>query len=107
MPDSATSGLGQEQTRSGRASELTLNCYQAGTPTRVGGGLPRMLLHGGGPWAVRSSLGAALPGFAQDVHSGHWAQLEVAEEFREVVSAFSARHSERPSGGTSAGKEQT
>ncbi|CAB4705961.1 MAG: alpha/beta fold hydrolase [Actinobacteria bacterium] len=49
------------------SGDLTINYYEAGTPTEVGGGLPFVLLHGGGPGASAwSNFGSALPGFAQD-----------------------------------------
>ena len=53
--------------RSAKAGEITLNYYEAGEPTAIGGGLPLVMLHGGGPGASAwSNFGAALPGFAQD-----------------------------------------
>ncbi|GAB2860370.1 4,5:9,10-diseco-3-hydroxy-5,9,17-trioxoandrosta-1(10),2-diene-4-oate hydrolase [Nocardioides pacificus] len=63
----------QETTRrSAKAGDLTLNYYEAGE-SRVGpdgplgGGLPLVMLHGGGPGASAwSNFGAALPGFAED-----------------------------------------
>jgi len=67
--------FGKEATRrSGKAGDLTLNYYEAGeastsstTGVPVGGGLPLVMLHGGGPGASAwSNFGAALPGFAQD-----------------------------------------
>lgn len=58
--------------RSAKAGDLTLNYYEAGE-SRVGvegplgGGLPLVMLHGGGPGASAwSNFGAALPGFAED-----------------------------------------
>jgi 4,5:9,10-diseco-3-hydroxy-5,9,17-trioxoandrosta-1(10),2-diene-4-oate hydrolase len=58
--------LSKEATRrSAKAGDLTLNYYEAGQPTEVGGGLPLLMLHGGGPGASAwSNFGAALPGFA-------------------------------------------
>ena len=60
--------LDRESTRrSAKAGELTLNYYEAGEPTSVGGGLPLVMLHGGGPGASAwSNFGSALPGFAED-----------------------------------------
>ena len=53
--------------RSSKAGDITLNYYEAGEPTEVGGGLPLVMLHGGGPGASAwSNFGAALPGFAAD-----------------------------------------
>ena len=62
------SGLDRESTRrSAKAGDLTLNYYEAGEPTSVGGGLPLVMLHGGGPGASAwSNFGSALPGFAED-----------------------------------------
>ena len=51
--------------RSAKAGDLTLNYYEAGRPTEVGGGLPLVMLHGGGPGASAwSNFGSALPTFA-------------------------------------------
>jgi 4,5:9,10-diseco-3-hydroxy-5,9,17-trioxoandrosta-1(10),2-diene-4-oate hydrolase len=51
---------------SAKAGDLTLNYYDAGQPTEVGGGLPLVMLHGGGPGASAwSNFGSALPGFAE------------------------------------------
>ena len=48
------------------AGESTLNYYEAGDPTPTGGGLPLVMLHGGGPGASAwSNFGSALPGFAE------------------------------------------
>ncbi|MGN0064693.1 MAG: 4,5:9,10-diseco-3-hydroxy-5,9,17-trioxoandrosta-1(10),2-diene-4-oate hydrolase [Nocardioides sp.] len=53
--------------RSAQVRGVTLNYYEAGQPTEVGGGLPLVMLHGGGPGASAwSNFGAALPGFAAD-----------------------------------------
>jgi len=50
--------------RSAKAGDITLNYYEAGEST-VGGGLPLIMLHGGGPGASSwSNFGPALPGFA-------------------------------------------
>ncbi|WP_309649148.1 4,5:9,10-diseco-3-hydroxy-5,9,17-trioxoandrosta-1(10),2-diene-4-oate hydrolase [Nocardioides sp.] len=56
----------QEATRrSAKAGEITLNYYEAGVTTGLGGGLPLVMLHGGGPGASAwSNFGRALPGFA-------------------------------------------
>ena len=46
---------------------LTLNYYEAGQPTALGGGLPPVMLPGGGPGASAwSNFGSALPGCAED-----------------------------------------
>ena len=58
--------------RSAKAGDITLNYYEAGpsagsgTAGAIGGGLPFVMLHGGGPGASAwSNFGAALPRFAQ------------------------------------------
>jgi 4,5:9,10-diseco-3-hydroxy-5,9,17-trioxoandrosta-1(10),2-diene-4-oate hydrolase len=51
--------------RSAKARNVTLNYYEAGEPTEVGGGLPLVMLHGGGPGASAwSNFGPSLPRFA-------------------------------------------
>ena len=51
--------------RSGKAGQLTLNYHEAGEATAIGGGLPLVMLHGGGPGASAwSNFGPALPHFA-------------------------------------------
>jgi 4,5:9,10-diseco-3-hydroxy-5,9,17-trioxoandrosta-1(10),2-diene-4-oate hydrolase len=51
---------------SAKAGDLTLNYYEAGQPSGVGGGLPLVMLHGGGPGASAwSNFGSALPAFAE------------------------------------------
>ena len=51
--------------RSAKARDITLNYYEAGEPTELGGGLPLVMLHGGGPGASAwSNFGPALPRFA-------------------------------------------
>jgi 4,5:9,10-diseco-3-hydroxy-5,9,17-trioxoandrosta-1(10),2-diene-4-oate hydrolase len=46
--------------------ELALAYYEAGEPTDLGGGLPLVMLHGGGPGASSwSNFGPALPQFAE------------------------------------------
>jgi 4,5:9,10-diseco-3-hydroxy-5,9,17-trioxoandrosta-1(10),2-diene-4-oate hydrolase len=51
--------------RSAKAGDLTLGYHEAGSPTDVGGGLPLVMLHGGGPGASAwSNFGSALPAFA-------------------------------------------
>lgn len=61
--------LSKEATRrSAKAGDLTLNYYEASpeTPSGIGGGLPLVMLHGGGPGASAwSNFGTALPAFAQ------------------------------------------
>ena len=49
------------------AGAITLNYHEAGEPTGLGGGLPLVMLHGGGPGASAwSNFGSALPGFAEN-----------------------------------------
>jgi 4,5:9,10-diseco-3-hydroxy-5,9,17-trioxoandrosta-1(10),2-diene-4-oate hydrolase len=67
MAPSATNLTREGLQRTAKAGQLTLAYYEAGSPTDVGGGLPLVMLHGGGPGASSwSNFGAALPGFAQD-----------------------------------------
>jgi 4,5:9,10-diseco-3-hydroxy-5,9,17-trioxoandrosta-1(10),2-diene-4-oate hydrolase len=53
--------------KSAKAGDITLNYYEAGESRQeVGGGLPFVMLHGGGPGASAwSNFGSALPRFAQ------------------------------------------
>jgi 4,5:9,10-diseco-3-hydroxy-5,9,17-trioxoandrosta-1(10),2-diene-4-oate hydrolase len=63
----ATAGPWAKETtaRSAKAGDLTLNYHEAGEPTESGGGLPLVMLHGGGPGASAwSNFGPALPRFA-------------------------------------------
>jgi 4,5:9,10-diseco-3-hydroxy-5,9,17-trioxoandrosta-1(10),2-diene-4-oate hydrolase len=62
-----------EVQKSAKAGGITLNYYEAGVSTSstdgtpLGGGLPLVMLHGGGPGASAwSNFGSALPGFASD-----------------------------------------
>jgi 4,5:9,10-diseco-3-hydroxy-5,9,17-trioxoandrosta-1(10),2-diene-4-oate hydrolase len=56
-----------EVQKSAKAGGITLNYYEAGAGSDLGGGLPLVMLHGGGPGASAwSNFGAALPGFAAD-----------------------------------------
>ncbi|WP_244928389.1 4,5:9,10-diseco-3-hydroxy-5,9,17-trioxoandrosta-1(10),2-diene-4-oate hydrolase [Nocardioides sp. W7] len=66
--------LSQESVRrSAKARDITLNYYEAGEPGATGGGLPLVMLHGGGPGASAwSNFGRALPHFA-----GHFRTLLV------------------------------
>lgn len=65
MP-SDVSALSKESVQhSAKAGDLTLNYYEAGQSTSIGGGLPLVMLHGGGPGASAwSNFGSALPTFA-------------------------------------------
>jgi 4,5:9,10-diseco-3-hydroxy-5,9,17-trioxoandrosta-1(10),2-diene-4-oate hydrolase len=52
--------------RTAKADDLTLHYHEAGEVTDVGGGLPLVMLHGGGPGASAwSNFGSALPRFAE------------------------------------------
>jgi 4,5:9,10-diseco-3-hydroxy-5,9,17-trioxoandrosta-1(10),2-diene-4-oate hydrolase len=66
---SATEVFSKESVRrSAKAGDLTLNYYEAGPeqPTGIGGDLPLVMLHGGGPGASAwSNFGSALPGLAR------------------------------------------
>ncbi|MGZ4497730.1 MAG: 4,5:9,10-diseco-3-hydroxy-5,9,17-trioxoandrosta-1(10),2-diene-4-oate hydrolase [Nocardioides sp.] len=61
-----TQTLTRESTRrSAKAGDLTLSYHEAGSGTDAGGGLPLVMLHGGGPGASAwSNFGPALPRFA-------------------------------------------
>ena len=55
----------QSTHRTATVGDLTLGYYEAGEATDAGGGLPLVMLHGGGPGASAwSNFGPALPGFA-------------------------------------------
>jgi 4,5:9,10-diseco-3-hydroxy-5,9,17-trioxoandrosta-1(10),2-diene-4-oate hydrolase len=60
----------QSVQKSAKAGDITLNYYEAGPSAgsaTVGGGLPLVMLHGGGPGASAwSNFGRALPHFAAD-----------------------------------------
>jgi 4,5:9,10-diseco-3-hydroxy-5,9,17-trioxoandrosta-1(10),2-diene-4-oate hydrolase len=60
----------EEVRRSSKAGDITLNYYEAGPEggtSGLGGGLPLVMLHGGGPGASSwSNFGPALPHFAAD-----------------------------------------
>ncbi len=57
----------QDTARSAKAGAFSLNYHEAGSPTGLGGGLPLVMLHGGGPGASAwSNFGACLPRFAED-----------------------------------------
>ena len=60
------SELTRESTsRFAKAGDLTLHYHEAGQPTEVGGGLPLVMLHGGGPGASAwSNFGSSLERFA-------------------------------------------
>lgn len=60
------SELTRESTsRFAKAGDLTLHYHEAGAPTEVGGGLPLVMLHGGGPGASAwSNFGSSLERFA-------------------------------------------
>jgi 4,5:9,10-diseco-3-hydroxy-5,9,17-trioxoandrosta-1(10),2-diene-4-oate hydrolase len=55
----------QSTSRFAKAGDLTLHYHEAGAPTEVGGGLPLVMLHGGGPGASAwSNFGSSLERFA-------------------------------------------
>ncbi|MDQ6642105.1 MAG: alpha/beta fold hydrolase [Actinomycetota bacterium] len=57
----------QVKTESG---QLTLNYHEAGEATEIGGGLPLVMLHGGGPGASSwGNFGTCLPLFADRFHT--------------------------------------
>jgi 4,5:9,10-diseco-3-hydroxy-5,9,17-trioxoandrosta-1(10),2-diene-4-oate hydrolase len=55
----------ESTSRFAKAGDLTLHFHEAGEPTDVGGGLPLVMLHGGGPGASAwSNFGSSLERFA-------------------------------------------
>src|SRR6476620_9915260 len=53
--------------RTAKAGDITLHYHEAGEATDAGGGLPLVMLHGGGPGASAwSNFGACLEAFAAD-----------------------------------------
>jgi 4,5:9,10-diseco-3-hydroxy-5,9,17-trioxoandrosta-1(10),2-diene-4-oate hydrolase len=57
----------EDSARSAKAGAFSLNYHEAGEPTDLGGGLPLVMLHGGGPGASAwSNFGACLERFAAD-----------------------------------------
>ncbi len=62
------SDLTKESTaRTAKAGDVTLGYHEAGTVTDLGGGLPLVMLHGGGPGASAwSNFGSCLGAFAED-----------------------------------------
>ena len=80
--------------RSAKAGDITLNYYEAGEPTDVGGGLPFVLLHGGGPGASAwSNFGTALPRFAQSFRTLLVDQPGFGQSDKPEVTANYFRHS--------------
>lgn len=57
----------ESTSRTAKAGDVTLHYHEAGEPTGLGGGLPLVMLHGGGPGASAwSNFGRCLDRFAQD-----------------------------------------
>ncbi len=55
----------ESTSRFAKAGDITLHYHEAGEPTEVGGGLPLVMLHGGGPGASAwSNFGSSLDRFA-------------------------------------------
>lgn len=60
----------ESTSRFAKAGDLTLHYHEAGKPTEVGGGLPLVMLHGGGPGASAwSNFGSCLGRFATRFHT--------------------------------------
>src|SRR3954470_5910023 len=79
---------------SAKAGDLTLNYYEAGEPTEVGGGLPLVMLHGGGPGASAwSNFGSALPASAEAVRTLLIAQPGFGQSDKPPVVGNYFRHS--------------
>jgi len=81
--------------RSGKAGDITLNYYEAGeSRPEVGGGLPFVMLHGGGPGASAwSNFGAALPRFAESFRTILLDQPGFGQSDKPEVKANYFRHS--------------
>ncbi|MBS4754037.1 alpha/beta fold hydrolase [Nocardioides sp. zg-ZUI104] len=84
--------------RSAKAGDITLNYYEAGPEQTdgepVGGGLPFVLLHGGGPGASAwSNFGSALPRFAQSFRTLLVDQPGFGQSDKPEVKANYFRHS--------------
>lgn len=78
------------------AGDITLNYYEAGPDggSAVGGGLPFVLLHGGGPGASAwSNFGSALPRFAADFRTLLVDQPGFGQSDKPAVEANYFRHS--------------
>jgi 4,5:9,10-diseco-3-hydroxy-5,9,17-trioxoandrosta-1(10),2-diene-4-oate hydrolase len=86
--------------RSSKAGDITLNYYEAGVSTGsttgepIGGGLPLVMLHGGGPGASAwSNFGAALPRFASRYRTLLVDQPGFGDSDKPEVTANYFRHS--------------
>ncbi|MFC7502495.1 alpha/beta fold hydrolase, partial [Nocardioides sp. GCM10030258] len=82
--------------RSAKAGDITLNYYEAGPDggSSVGGGLPFVLLHGGGPGASAwSNFGSALPRFAEKFRTLLVDQPGFGSSDKPEVTANYFRHS--------------
>jgi len=87
--------------RSSKAGDITLNYYEAGevstsstTDEPIGGGLPFVMLHGGGPGASAwSNFGAALPRFAMSFRTILLDQPGFGQSDKPEVTANYFRHS--------------
>lgn len=88
--------LTKESTRrSAKAGDITLNYYEAGEARAdVGGGLPFVMLHGGGPGASAwSNFGSALPRFAAGFRTLLVDQPGFGQSDKPPVTANYFRHS--------------
>jgi 4,5:9,10-diseco-3-hydroxy-5,9,17-trioxoandrosta-1(10),2-diene-4-oate hydrolase len=83
--------------RSAKAGDITLNYYEAGPGSgapEAGGGLPFVMLHGGGPGASAwSNFGSALPRFAQTFRTLLVDQPGFGQSDKPEVKANYFRHS--------------
>ena len=80
--------------KSSKAGDITLNYYEAGEVTDAGGGLPLVMLHGGGPGASAwSNFGAALPRFATTYRTLLVDQPGFGDSDKPEVAANYFRHS--------------
>jgi 4,5:9,10-diseco-3-hydroxy-5,9,17-trioxoandrosta-1(10),2-diene-4-oate hydrolase len=81
--------------KSAKAGDITLNYYEAGeSSAEVGGGLPFVMLHGGGPGASAwSNFGSALPLFAANFRTLLVDQPGFGNSDKPEVKANYFRHS--------------
>ena len=91
---------------SAKAGDITLGYYEAGEPTGVGGDLPLVMLHGGGPGASAwSNFGAALPRFARSFRTVLVDQPWVRDDKQTIGELVAGTTSEHPLGSGLAARE--
>lgn len=99
MPDFSQEGTRRSATVDAGAGDVTLNYYEAGPAdndgaSKIGGGLPFVMLHGGGPGASAwSNFGSALPRFAENFRTLLVDQPGFGASDKPAVGANYFRHS--------------